>query len=522
MRDIFFFLCYKLASKQDWQLLNFQIVTLVVSNMTESVGTGDSTGGQFGRSTSARSSLRGAKLSASTRPAPKLGGSQTANIGEDYFESQFEESLPSVDPSTYIQRLTDEETQLSNDALEWQQRANILKYIRAVVRSGLADTDEFAAVFRRYTQHLKDLVRSNRTMLQREALVTVAYLSVQLGARNEALCEQILGDILKNFYSGTGVLQSSCTSCMKFLFRHTQSPKLLAVLSGASGFDSKAPSAHRACAEMINVVMRTWPPALIERNLRIIQELITKGVKDQDETGRELSRQAFLAFYDYFPTEARQMLDSFNTFQRKTLEKLLAERSGTVTTAGSSQNLHDSNGNLAIRQDGAFLRPFPPSSIGAGAEEDARSNVSSASSHGRSERSLAVAAAANARAGVKLSVPSSAAAASSLANARGRSGSRTSVSGVQSRPRSRSSERNQIAGAGGTASAAASASGSASAAVAPAPQSVSASAARSSANAGATPSGSGSRKQSLTSSTAFTAQRTTGNAFDSQTVPLGI
>jgi hypothetical protein len=468
----------------------------IVTDMTEGGGAGDSSSGQFGRNTSARSSLRGGKLSSSRLPAAKLGGSQSANIGEDYFESQFEEGLPPVDSSTYIQRLSDEENPLANDSLEWQQRANILKFIRAVVHAGLAETDEFNAVFRRYTSHLKDLVRSNRTMLQREALVTVAYLSVRLGARNEALCEQILGEILKNFNSGTGVLQSSCTSCMKFLFRHTQSPKLLAVLSGSCGFDSKATPPHRACAEMTNLVMRTWPPGLIERNMRIIQELITKGIKDQDETGRELSRQAFLAFFDYFPTEARQMLECFNTFQRKTLEKLLAERSGTVTSAGSSQNLHDSNGNLAIRQDGAFLRPFPPSATGA---EDDSHSVSSNSSIGRP--------AANARVAGKPSLPSAAVSSSALANARGRSGSRTSVA-PQSRPRSRSSERNQIAAG-------------AAPAISSSSTSASASAARPSAIPGATPSAPGSRKPSLTASTALTAQRANA-AFDSQTAPFAV
>ncbi|VDO08693.1 unnamed protein product [Rodentolepis nana] len=224
-------------------------------------------------------------------------GAKSANTGaidEEGFRHSFStvSSLPiysSRDLSEYMTKIKDSVSAHSED---WERRVNGLKDLRNVVASGGHQMDDFPALLRTVEAPVLSCIQDLRSQVVREACITVAYLSQEIGGKFDHFAE------------------------------HTFASRVLPIIIG--GLQSKSNVVRKNVCMFLNPIFQYWPVHVLERHMGIIQEALRKGVADADQDARSATRNAFKTFAEKFPDQVEPVLRNMDPAKRKAIERSLA------------------------------------------------------------------------------------------------------------------------------------------------------------------------------------------------------
>lgn len=130
---------------------------------------------------------------------------------------------------------------------------------------------------------------ANFFQVVREACITVAYISQQLGHKADRFLETLLQPIINLIQNSAKVMSTSGIVCIRFLIRYTFSARFLPII-GAS-IAGKSRDIRRHCCEFLDQLLHTWPTHCLERQIGVLQEAIKKGIADPDPDARQFARK---------------------------------------------------------------------------------------------------------------------------------------------------------------------------------------------------------------------------------------
>ncbi|CAH8518583.1 unnamed protein product [Schistosoma turkestanicum] len=290
----------------------------------------------------------------------KLGTlSKTSGAGavdEDVFRQSFIPSMSITASSAkelteIMNRIKDT---LSGNPEEWEKRVDALKTLRAIVANGALQYDEFFPLLKTLENSIDVSLRDLRSSVVREACITVAFLSQEIRNRFDRFAEGILQTIIALLSNSAKVMATSGVVAMRFILENTCSSRLLPILT--SSLSSKSNITRKCICEFLEIIFRTWPVNILEKNLPVLQDALKRGISDADQEARLFSRRSFPLFVAKFPEQANLFLQNLDVQKRKLIEKDLIAAglsddisAGDTSTTGSSRN-QSSNNSISSSQ----------------------------------------------------------------------------------------------------------------------------------------------------------------------------
>ncbi|XP_071448621.1 CLIP-associating protein 1 isoform X11 [Hetaerina americana] len=281
------------------------------------------------------------RRSASVRRPPSAssasGGTAGAgSVDEEMFIRSFED-VPTVrlfSARELEEQMTAIKNIVSDPSKDWDKRVEALKKVRSVVIAGGSNFDEFHTHLRQLEPAFQLSVKDLRSQVVREACISIAYLSQQLGQKFDHFAEALLPCLINLIMNCAKIVASSGIVTIRFVIRSTHSPRLVPIV--ASGLSSKSKDIRRATCDFLHQLLHTWSTHVLERHLALLQDAIRKGIADADPEARASARKAFWAFADHFRDQADSLLNSLDGSYKRLL---YGELSATVSNSSSSNSL---------------------------------------------------------------------------------------------------------------------------------------------------------------------------------------
>ncbi|KAG8228444.1 hypothetical protein J437_LFUL009095, partial [Ladona fulva] len=281
----------------------------------------------------------GASRSGTATPVTSGGGASGAgSVDEEMFIRAFED-VPSVrlfSSKELEEQMTSVRTVVSDPSKDWDKRVDALKKVRSIVIAGGANFDEFHAHLRLLEPAFQISVKDLRSQVVREACITIAYLSQQLGQKFDHFAEALLPCLINLIMNCAKIVASSGMVTIRFVIMSTHSPRLVPIV--ASGLTSKSKDIRRATCDFLHLLLHTWSTHVLERHLALLQDAIRKGIADADPEARASARKAFWAFADHFRDQADSLLNSLDGSYKRLLYGELSS-STSVSNSSSSNSL---------------------------------------------------------------------------------------------------------------------------------------------------------------------------------------
>lgn len=271
-------------------------------------------------------SVKSKLLSAGKPNATNQGG-----VDEECFEESFEK-VPSV--QIYSGRDVEQcmkkyNEVLKNENADWSKRVDCLKRIRSLIVAGALNYDEFYEHLNMLMAAFHSSVKDLRSMIVREACITISYMAKSLESKFDHFAESMLNNLINLIQNSKRVIATSGLVCIRFILQYTHAPRLLPII--ANNLDSKSKDIRRSCCEFVSFVLQTWPIHPIERYAPVVQEAIKKGIVDADGDARLHARKAYFTFAQHFPGLAESLKNSLDYSYRKLLSTA-GSNSGSSTS----------------------------------------------------------------------------------------------------------------------------------------------------------------------------------------------
>lgn len=248
-----------------------------------------------------------------------VSNNQTGMVSEETFIDSFEK-VPAV--QIYSGKDVDECLKKYHDILkdkneDWENRVDCLKKIRSLILANALKYDEFYENLNRLLPAFHAAIDDLRSMVVREACITVAFLSKNLEHKFDHFAESVLSNLMNLIQKSQKIFASSGLVCIRFILLQTHAPRLIPIIT--NHLNSKSKEIRRACCEFISLILQTWPIHTIERYASTVQEAIKKGIVDADPDARIHSRKAYSEFAQHFPELAESLKNSLDFSYRKLL-----------------------------------------------------------------------------------------------------------------------------------------------------------------------------------------------------------
>ncbi|TNN15496.1 CLIP-associating protein isoform 1 [Schistosoma japonicum] len=297
------------------------------------------------------------------------GDSQGAGaVDEDVFRQSFIPSMSITASSAkelidIMNRIKDT---LSGNPEEWEKRVDALKTLRAIVANGALQYDEFIPSLKTLENCIDLSLRDLRSSVVREACITVAFLSQEIRSRFDRFAESVLQTIIALLSNSAKVMATSGVVAMRFILENTFSSRLLPIL--ISALSSKSNITRKCICEFLEIIFRTWPTNILEKNLSVLQDALRRGISDADQEARQFSRRSFPLFVEKFPEQANLFLQNLDAQKRKLIEKDLIAAglplegivSGEINTTASSRSQSGGAGSQSNLTYQSTKRPNRP------------------------------------------------------------------------------------------------------------------------------------------------------------------
>ncbi|VDP50374.1 unnamed protein product [Schistosoma mattheei] len=285
-------------------------------------------------------------------------------VDEDVFRQSFipSMSITASSPKELTEIINRIKDALSGNPEEWEKRVDALKTLRAIVANGALQYDEFIPLLKTLENSMDLSLRDLRSSVVREACITVAFLSQEIRNRFDRFAESVLQTIIALLSNSAKVMATSGVVAMRFILENTCSSRLLPIL--ISSLSSKSNVTRKCICEFLEIIFRTWPLNILEKNLSVLQDALRRGISDADQEARLFTRRSFPLFVAKFPEQANLFLQNLDPQKRKLIEKDLIAAglsegfgAGDTATTGSSRSQPGSQSNLTYQSTRRPTRP---------------------------------------------------------------------------------------------------------------------------------------------------------------------
>lgn len=266
----------------------------------------------------------------------KISGPSLIGANEDMFLKAFD-STPKLNIATQ-KKLENELSKvtaiISNPSAEWDNRVQAIKHFRSLVNSGIADSDDF------HTTTLKALeipfqnnICDLRSQVVRETCITIAFLSCRLQQKFSRMAEILLPSLIKLIPNSAKIVSTSAFVALRFIIQSTHNSRLITIIKYQFS-TSKSKEIHRALCEIAERIVTIWSPAIIERHLNDLMEVLRLGICDSDELARQYARRAFNVFAEHFREPADRLFNSLDQQRQRMLNNLNHGGGSTLSMNG--------------------------------------------------------------------------------------------------------------------------------------------------------------------------------------------
>eukprot|EP00094_Tigriopus_californicus_P010842 TCALIF_10457-PA protein Name:"Similar to clasp1 CLIP-associating protein 1 (Xenopus tropicalis)" AED:0.13 eAED:0.13 QI:0/0.69/0.64/0.92/0.69/0.78/14/163/953 len=227
------------------------------------------------------SSMRGA-----TAPSSMGAG----GLDEDSFTKSFEEvkHVNIFSGRALSEEIAKIKETLSKSSNDWKSRVDALQMVRSLMLAGALNFDEMHNSLRTLDVPFQVSIKDLRSQVVREACITVAYLSQQMGHKVDRLLEILFQNIINLIPNSAKVMSSSGIICIRFIIQNTFSSRFVPIIT--CNVTSKSRDIRRHCCEFLDLILHSWPTQSLEKHAHLIQEAIKKGIADADPEARQFAR----------------------------------------------------------------------------------------------------------------------------------------------------------------------------------------------------------------------------------------
>ncbi|XP_063424882.1 CLIP-associating protein 1-A-like isoform X7 [Mytilus trossulus] len=278
-------------------------------------------------------------------------------VDEDFFTRSFED-VPKVqifsarDMTDVLNKAKDI---LSDEKKDWEKRNEAIKTVRSVIVQGGQQQDEFFQLLRGMEPCFTICIRDLRSQIVREACITVAYMSQQLGSKFDHFAESQMSHLINLIPNSAKIMATSGIVCIRFILQYTHSHRLLPIIT--SVLTSKSATIRRQVCEFINQILHTWPTHVLEKQIANLQDALKRGINDADTEARAFSRKAFWGFADHFKDQADALLNALEPSKQKQVK-------GELSGSSSNNSLNSAEGLTSRPRSASTDRGFDSSTLG--------------------------------------------------------------------------------------------------------------------------------------------------------------
>ncbi|XP_035227024.1 CLIP-associating protein 2-like isoform X4 [Stegodyphus dumicola] len=274
-------------------------------------------------------------LKSATKPMSSGGGAGGAD--EEMFIKSFEDvpRLTLYSAKELETELTKIKDILGDPSNDWEKRVEMCKRVRSLLIAGGHEYDEFYPYLRQLELPFQNCVKDLRSQVVREACITIAYLSQQLGTKLDHFAETLLPSLINLIPNSAKIMSTAGIVAIRFIIRYTHVSRLIPIIT--SHLSSKSKDIRKTCFEFLDQLLVTWPTHPMEKHVGILTDAIRKGISDADPEARAFSRKAFWSFADHFREQADSLLNSLDNSKQRMLHDEL-----TMSNSSSSSSLTQS------------------------------------------------------------------------------------------------------------------------------------------------------------------------------------
>ncbi|CAI9735477.1 CLIP-associating protein 1-B isoform X13 [Octopus vulgaris] len=262
--------------------------------------------------------------------------SSAGAVDEDLFIKSFEDVTKvqiysCKDIQTHFTKVKDTLGDSNND---WEKRVESLRLVRALLICGAADYEDFYSMLRTLEPAFCLAIKDLRSQVVREACITTAFISQQLGNKCDHFAEAMLQNLIALVSNTAKVMATSGAVCIRFLIQFTHSSKFIPIITG--NFSSKNSIIRRLVCECLKQILLSWPTHILEKHIAILQDAIKRGISDPDSETRAHSRKAYWHFATHFRDQADALLNSLDVGKQKVLQ-------GELSNSSSNNSLNSAD-----------------------------------------------------------------------------------------------------------------------------------------------------------------------------------
>lgn len=255
---------------------------------------------------------------------------------EEMFMNAFED-VPRI--MLYTSKDLDEELNQVNVMLadtnkDWEKRAESLRRLRSIMVAGALDYDEFLPALKALEFSFQLSLKDLRSKVVREACITLAYLSQQLGVKLERFCEGLLPHLFNLIPNSAKIMSTSAIVCIRFIIQYTHGARLIPVIT--TNMSSKSKEIRKSCCELLDQLLHTWPTHSLGKHAGLLADAIKKGLSDADSEARIFSRKAYWAYSEHLKEQAEYLMNSLDKPKQK---MLYGEQVSSISASNSTNSL---------------------------------------------------------------------------------------------------------------------------------------------------------------------------------------
>ncbi|XP_071041114.1 CLIP-associating protein 1 isoform X33 [Parasteatoda tepidariorum] len=277
------------------------------------------------------------KPSMKSTSKPMSSGSGAGGADEEMFIKSFED-VPRI--SIYSAKELESELSKIKDVLgdssnDWEKRVEMSRRFRSVIVAGGQTYDEFYPYLRLLEHPFQTSVKDLRSQVVREACISIAFLSQQIGSKLDHFSEALLPSLINLIPNSAKIMSTAGIVAIRFIIRYTHVSRLIPIIT--SHLQSKSKDIRKTCFEFLDQLLVTWPTHPMERHVQTLADAIRRGISDADPEARAFSRKAFWSFADHFRDQADCLLNSLDHSKQRMLHDEV-----TMSNSSSSSSLTQS------------------------------------------------------------------------------------------------------------------------------------------------------------------------------------
>lgn len=240
---------------------------------------------------------------------------------------------------------------ISNPNADWGDRMQAMKYFRTLVNSGLLDTEYFHQTLKSLEVPFQNNICDLRSQVVRETCITIAFLSCRLQQKFARMAEILLPSLIKLIPNSAKIVSTSSLVALRFIIQSTHNSRLITIVKYQLS-TSKSKEIHRALCELVERIVTLWQPAVLERHINDLQEVIRLGICDSDEQARQNARRAFNVFAEHFREPADRLFNSLDQQRKRMLNNLNHGGGSTLSMNGHHEITSATSSTLSTLSGG--------------------------------------------------------------------------------------------------------------------------------------------------------------------------